>query len=71
MQDFVGAKGVIPAEQLAKLSERSNWQGLVQLAGHFGAIVVVGWALSVTGSSWLSLPSVSYTHLTLPTILLV
>ena len=56
MQDFVGAKGVIPAEQLAKLSERSNWQGLVQLAGHFGAIVVVGWALSVTGSSWLSLP---------------
>ena len=31
MQDFVGAKGVIPAEQLAKLSERSNWQGLVQL----------------------------------------
>ena len=56
MQDFVGAKGVIPAEQLAKLSERSNWQGLVQLAGHFGAIVVVGWALSLTGSSWLSLP---------------
>ena len=40
MQDFVGAKDVIAAERLVELSQRSNWQGLVQLAGHFGAIVV-------------------------------
>ena len=55
MQDFVGAKGVIAGERLGQLSKRSNWQGLVQLAGHFGAIVVTGWALSVTSDSWLSL----------------
>ncbi|MDP7063548.1 MAG: fatty acid desaturase [Arenicellales bacterium] len=56
MQDFVGAKGVIAAERLAELSKRSNWPGLVQLAGHFGAIVVTGWGLSATWGSWWSLP---------------
>ena len=56
MQDFIGAKGVISTERLAELSTRRNWPGLVQLAGHFGAIAATSWGLSVNWGSWWSMP---------------
>jgi fatty acid desaturase len=56
MQDFIGAKGVISTERLAELSTRRNWPGLVQLAGHFGAIAATSWGLSVSWGSWWSMP---------------
>ena len=56
MQGFIGAKDVLSAERLAELSKRRNWPGLVQLAGHFGAIAVTGWGLSASWGSWWSLP---------------
>ena len=56
MQGFIGAKDVLSAERLAELSKRRNWPGLVQLAGHFGAIAATSWGLSVSWGSWWSLP---------------
>ena len=56
MQDFIGAKGVISTERLGELSKRRNWPGLVQLAGHFGAIAATSWGLSVSWGSWWSMP---------------
>ena len=55
-RDFIGAKGVISTERLAELSTRRNWPGLVQLAGHFGAIAATSWGLSVSWGSWWSMP---------------
>ena len=52
----MGAKGVISTERLAELSTRRNWPGLVQLAGHFGAIAATSWGLSVSWGSWWSMP---------------
>ena len=56
MQGFIGAKDVLSAERLAELSKRRNWPGLVQLAGHFGAIAATSWGLSASWGSWWSLP---------------
>ena len=56
MQGFIGAKDVLSAERLAELSKRRNWPGLVQLAGHFGAIAATSWGLSVSWGSWWSMP---------------
>jgi fatty acid desaturase len=52
MQDFVGAKGIISAERLRVLSERSDGPGLLHLASHLGALVASSYCLLSSAGTW-------------------
>ena len=56
VQDFVGARGLIPRERLAELSERRDRPALLQLASHFGAIGLNSVAMYHTWGTWWCLP---------------
>ena len=56
MQDFIGAKGVIPKERLAELSERRNGPAFLYLASHWGAIALNGAAMHYAWGTWWCVP---------------
>ena len=56
MQDFIGARGLIPGERLAELSERSDRPALLYLASHFGAIALNSVAMYYTWATWWCAP---------------
>ena len=56
MDDWVSRAGLIDTTQLKSLSRRSDTKGLVQLAGHLGALCVTGWALWTLWGTWWAIP---------------
>ena len=56
MQDFIGAKGIIPKERLAELSERRDGPAFLYLAGHWGAIAANGAAMHYAWGTWWCVP---------------
>ena len=56
MDDFVGVDGVISAQRLAVLSERTNGPGLIYLVSHWGAIGATGTMMALTWGTWWSVP---------------
>lgn len=53
MKDFIGTQDVISPDRLLELSERADLPGYVQLASHWGAIVLTGYAMDLTyGTIW-------------------
>ena len=56
MQDFVGARGLLPPERLAALCERRDGPGLTHLAGHFGLIAACVAGLAWTAGTWWCVP---------------
>lgn len=56
MEDFVPRKGLIEPQRLRALSRRSDRRGGLQMASHFGAIVVTGLALHATWGTWWMVP---------------
>ena len=56
MDNWVSRAGLIDVRQLKELSQRSDAKGLVQLAGHLGALAVTGYALWALWGSWWGVP---------------
>ena len=57
MDDFVARRDLLPAEQLAALSERADVRGLIYLGGHAGALCVTGALVLATLHTWWLVPA--------------
>jgi fatty acid desaturase len=52
MEDFVGNEQLISKDRLREYNQRTNLRGWVQVSSHLGAILLAGYALSLTWDSY-------------------
>jgi fatty acid desaturase len=61
MDQVFGPRGMVDADRLKALSEKSDARGWLQVVTHFGAIGLTGWGIYATlGTGWVVIPFIMH-----------